>query len=852
MLPLLVLATFYTKAEQLRAINPSATAQQSDTVGASATANQPDTLTVVPLQVQQYLVMKPFISDSLNVQGKAYDATDLLKPVNHIKLSHAHGTLPTAQEGVVTLRTTEDAITTYAVRLRTPSYEQATLQIETTVPFVLALDGDKLSSATQYQSELKVASPASLTLTPGRSHLVTLQLLTKGGESAQYRLKLIPAKADSQIEVRHDDKEYLSLEYMMTGRNLYSVSVSPTGRYTLLTERETTALKSSYRTYIYQGNKLLSTLSEQYRFASWMPKEDKLYRTSTTDDGRQLISYDPKAQEERVVAEQIPTGSFFMMPDGKQLLYTIEEEGPARGKITEQVLGRYDRMADFRKRTFLALYDLESGRYQPLTFGHRSTYLQDVSPDAREIIFSTSEEITEIPFSQSNIYTMNLETLEVKPLFTKERSISSISYTALPHILLIQGDANAFGGIGRNLPDGMITNTYDGQLFLYDRQSQQATPLTKDFDPAIKRVKVSTVQPVAYFTAENKDRISLYRLDLRRKQIEQVATTEDLVRSFDISDDASQLAYYGQSAMNADRFYSLKGKRETLLYDLAKSKMQDLELGSVSDWVHTMPNGDKVEGRYYLPPHFDATKQYPMIVYYYGGTSPTTRFFEGSYSLPMYAAQGYVVLTLNPSGTTGFGQEYAARHVNAWGKVTADEIVSATKQFCQEHPYVNAKKIGCMGASYGGFMTQYLQTITDIFAAAISHAGISALSSYWGEGTWGIGYSTVASYNSYPWNNPQLYTEQSPLFHADKIHTPLLLIHGTDDTNVPIGESIQMYNALKILGREVAFVKVHGEDHIITAPEKKIEWTNTLFAWFQKWLKDDPTWWNARYPEAHL
>ena len=220
----------------------------------------------------------PFISDSLNVQGKAYDATDLLKPVNHIKLSQTHGTQPEATEGVVTLRTPEDAITTYAIRLRTPSYEQATLQIETTAPFVLALDGAKLSSATQYQSELKGASPASLTLTPGRSHLLTLQLLTKGDEPAQYRMKLIPAKADSQIELRHDDKEYLSLEYMMTGRNLYSVSVLPTGRYILLTERETTALKSNYRTYLYQGDKLLSTLSEEYRFASWMPKEDKLYR----------------------------------------------------------------------------------------------------------------------------------------------------------------------------------------------------------------------------------------------------------------------------------------------------------------------------------------------------------------------------------------------------------------------------------------------------------------------------------------------------------------------------------------------------------------------------------------------
>ena len=223
MLPLWVLATLYTTAQQ-----PAA--------APSSTTDQPDTLTVIPLQVQQYRVMMPFISDSLDVQGKAYDATDLLKPVNHIKLSQAHGTLPVAKEGVVTLRTAEDAITTYAVRLRTPSYEQATLQIEASVPFVLALDGTKLSSATLYQSELKPASPASLTLTPGRSHLLSLQLLTKGGEPAQYRMKLIPAKADSQIELRHDDKEYLSLEYMMTGRNLYSVSVSPTGRYTLLTE----------------------------------------------------------------------------------------------------------------------------------------------------------------------------------------------------------------------------------------------------------------------------------------------------------------------------------------------------------------------------------------------------------------------------------------------------------------------------------------------------------------------------------------------------------------------------------------------------------------------------------------
>ena len=165
---------------------------------------------------------------------------------------------------------------------------------------------------------------------------------------------------------------------------------------------------------------------------------------------------------------------------------------------------------------------------------------------------------------------------------------------------------------------------------------------------------------------------------------------------------------------------------------------------------------------------------------------------------------------------------------------------------------MNEKKIGCIGASYGGFMTQYLQTRTDIFAAAISHAGISALSSYWGEGYWGYGYCSVANAGTYPWNAPEFFTKQSPLFNADQINTPLLLLHGNADTNVPIGESIQMFAALKILGKTVEFVQVDGENHGIVGYQKRIGWQNTIYAWFAKWLKDEPEWWKALYPDRTL
>ena len=241
-----------------------------------------------------------------------------------------------------------------------------------------------------------------------------------------------------------------------------------------------------------------------------------------------------------------------------------------------------------------------------------------------------------------------------------------------------------------------------------------------------------------------------------------------------------------------------------------------------------------------------------MIVNYYGGCSPTSRMFESRYPHHVYAAHGYVVLVVIPRGSSGFGQEYGAHHVNTAGEGVADDIIDAVKAFTASHSWVDGNKIGCIGASYGGFMTQYLQTKTDIFATGISHAGISDHTSYWGEGYWGYSYSEVCMADSYPWTRKDLFVERSPLYNAHKIHTPLLFLHGDADTNVPVGESIQMYTALKRLGRETAFVAVRGANHQVTEFNKRKQWQETIFAWFAKYLQDDPSWWEALYPKKPL
>ena len=390
---------------------------------------------------------------------------------------------------------------------------------------------------------------------------------------------------------------------------------------------------------------------------------------------------------------------------------------------------------------------------------------------------------------------------------------------------------------------------YDYQLYTLDIATRKVKALTKEFNPCVNTYEWSKADGDIWFTAYDRDYCHLYRCDPSNGTITQVDEPEDMVSQIAMADNAPKLLWQGHGASNSDRLYCLDTSTGTssLMEDLNKDKMKDVQLGRCEPWSFVSSRGDTISCRYYLPPRFDSKKRYPVIVNYYGGCSPTSRDFETRYPQHVYAAAGYVVLVVNPSGAVGFGQEFASRHVNTAGKGVAEDIIEATQRFCRDHAFTDSTKVGCIGASYGGFMTQYLQTQTDIFACAISHAGISDHTSYWGEGYWGYSYSEVSMANSYPWTRKDLYVDQSPLFNAEKIHTPLLFLHGNADHNVPIGESIQMFTALKLLGRPTAFVVVDGQDHHVSDYGKRLKWHNTIMAWFQRYLKGDDSWWKAIY-----
>lgn len=810
-----------------------------------------------------YAVAQPWMADSVNIKGEAFDLKQLLDSPLSFTLLNKGKEVTAAQ----LLADKQDALHLASFCVSNTQRTKATIAVEGLEQYRLFVDGEQVAVN---------GDKAETILTPSQ-HTVVIKYLTRKNASADKKSIKLTVTAANGAPLSVGDatvKRAYNIYDVICAPNYPSVSISPNGKFIVV--RKTWVDRKGNNHSINelrnsQTNRLMATFEESVK---WMPSSNKLYFTQKASDSSiageekqdgtlQLITINPLTMEREVLASHLPEGWFQFTTDEKTLIYTLTTEGRKKDPQVYDVKEPEDRQPGWRERSNLAKYDLASGILQPLTFGYHNIYLMDISADSRYLLIGKEEErLTKRPTTLTSFYRLDLGSMnassattpKVETLIEKGEFLNSAQFSPDGKSILVSASPEAFNGIGKNVEEGQTPSMIDTQLYLMTLSDKKVRPLTRDFNPNVQSVDWSKADGNIYFTAEDKDCVHLFQLNPKSGKFTLLKTPEEYIKSFSLASSAAEMAFSGQSASNADRLYKMNTKalKSQLVDDLSARELKDVELGECKAWNFVNSRGDTLCCRYYLPPHFDAAKKYPMIVNYYGGCSPTSRMFQSRYPHHVYAAMGYVVLVVNPSGATGFGQKFSARHVDTAGEGVAEDIISSTQAFCDEHAFVNRKKIGCIGASYGGFMTQYLQTKTDLFAAAISHAGISDHTSYWGEGYWGYSYSEVSMANEYPWTNKHLFVDQSPLYNADKIHTPLLFVHGTADNNVPVGESIQLYTALKLLGRPTAMVLVDGQDHHIIDYEKRLKWQNTIFAWFAKWLQDDASWWTEMYGDEKM
>ena len=744
-----------------------------------------------------------------------------------------------------------------AAYLESPRWLQAQLVVEAAFPLRVYFDGAVLPQPATGGKEAGKNS-YQLTLANGKHLLLIKGILPAGtgkNHALQASLKNKPAFAADPIAVSLGVERRTSMEDVLNTVNIDDVFLAPDGSKVAVALSKRQSGESENRRWL----EILDTGNGGRIFTSqglgaignfqWLKNSRSFFFGRDEKDLTDLCVYDLDAHTCRTILAGIKNfSSCWWSEDSRFLVYATQDE-PEKDKAFRHVKNIDDRSRFAERRQDLTLFFPESGVRQPLTNSSDNVSQVRISPDGRMLLLASYSEDAKVrPYHKNTLVLYSLADGRREKILD-DPWIDDFAWSPDSKKLLLLGGPSAFSGLGSTLPAGVLPNDYDGQAYVFDLKTRKAEALTRKFAPSINAAHWHPGGGI-YLQVTDNDYSRLYRCDPVAKKFSRLETAPDAVESVSYSR-ARKAAYSGSGLAAPQKLFMLNldsgGSR--LLMDYNRDEFSRVRFGKMENWHFKTKEGKTIGGYICYPPDFNSSRLYPCIVNYYGGTSPIGRNFGGRYPKDWYAANGYIVCVLQPSGAVGYGQEFSSAHVNDWGEITSAEIIRGVEELLRSHPYIDNRRVGAIGASYGGFMTQVLAGKTDLFAALISHAGISDLSSYWGVGDWGYSYSGVASANSFPWNRKDIYVGHSPLFMAERIGKPLLLLHGENDNNVPPGESYQMFAALKLLGKEVALVTFPGQYHFILTPAQRVRWLQTIMAWFDRWLKGQGEWWQELYPE---
>jgi dipeptidyl aminopeptidase/acylaminoacyl peptidase len=374
-------------------------------------------------------------------------------------------------------------------------------------------------------------------------------------------------------------------------------------------------------------------------------------------------------------------------------------------------------------------------------------------------------------------------------------------------------------------------------LMLFDRRAGTAVNLTEKLDYSVGDLLWGPGSGAIYFDAEEKGRTAIFKVALATGKIDRVLDGHFL-GSLALSPDGGTL-YFLMQALNRPNdvwSYDLKSKALGQITKINADLLAGLDMSPAEEFWFEGAAGARVHGFLLKPPAFDPSKKYPLLMLIHGG--PQGVFgddFHYRWNAQMFAAGGYVTAMVNFHGSTGYGQAFTDSITGDWGGKPFEDILKAVGYLHGAYPFIDRAKLGAAGASYGGYMIDWIEGHTDIFDCLVSHDGVFDLRSMYGatEELWFPEWE----YHGTPWTSPEQYAKWSPSMSVLRFKTPLLVVHSANDFRVPLDQGLQLFTSLQRMGVPSKLLYFPDEDHFISKPQNAALWWKTIHEWLATYLK---------------
>lgn len=597
--------------------------------------------------------------------------------------------------------------------------------------------------------------------------------------------------------------------------------------------------------------RLTTTAISEYS-AIWRPDGKKIGYLAPVDGEMQIWEMNPDGTDNKQISH-IEGGidGFKYAPKQNLILYTkmvkldkdvhdIHPDLPkANALITENLMYRHwNAWTDYSySHIFIADYPAFSNTIDIMQGELFSSPIPNYggmeeinfSPDGNTVAY-TSKKKTGKDFALST--NADIYLYDVNTRTTKNISAPNAGYDIAP----------AFSPDGNLIAwESMPTDGFESEkkrLFIHDFRTGKTTDYSADFGESVESITFSADNKTVYFISGTKATYQIYALDMAKKQIRQITQGRHDYRTFSIAN-ANTLVGVRESMESPADIYLIdisKGTQTQLSF-INKEILQNIASITIEErWVETS-DGKQMLTWVILPPNFDRNKKYPAVLFCQGGPqSAVSQFFSYRWNFQMMASRGYIIIAPNRRGLPTFGEEWNNQISLDYGGQNMKDYLSAVDAIAKE-PFVDETKLGCVGASYGGFSVYWLAgNHNKRFKTFIAHCGMFNLESWYGttEELFFANHDIGGAY----WENPKPESYAiSPHHFIGNWDTPLLVIHGGNDFRIPYTEGMQAYNAAQIKGIPSRFLYFPDETHFVLKPQNSILWHREFMNWLDRWLK---------------